>query len=64
LVPECLQDDCNGAALAKAAQSWLDDPVGRQSLQASYVEIHESLRADTAKITLDVLTTLSAALGR
>lgn len=64
LVPECLQDDCNGAALAKAAQSWLDDPEARQSLQASYVEIQESLRADTARITLDVLTTLSATLGR
>ncbi len=63
LVPECLQDECNPAALAAATQAWLDDPVGVQRLQLCCGEIHESLRADTAKITLDVLATLAPSLG-
>lgn len=50
LVPECLQADCEGAQIAAAARPWLDDAAAVERLQARFTEIHESLRADTARL--------------
>ncbi|MFN4117077.1 MAG: lipid-A-disaccharide synthase [Inhella sp.] len=59
-VPECLQDDCEPAAIAAAAQRWLDDAAGVTRLQQCFTELHYSLRADTAQLALDAIAPLLA----
>ncbi|MBB5203762.1 lipid-A-disaccharide synthase [Inhella inkyongensis] len=55
LVPECLQDDCEPEALARAAQAWLDDAAAAQAMRARCREIYDSLKADTATLCCDAI---------
>lgn len=48
VVPELIQDACTPAALAEAAESWLDDPARAQSLRERFEQVHQTLRRDTA----------------
>lgn len=48
LVPELLQDDANGAAIADAVGHWLDEPERRAALRARFSELHDLLRRDAA----------------
>jgi lipid-A-disaccharide synthase len=48
LVPELLQEDVNGAAIADALEAWLDDPAAAGRLAQRFRELHQELRCDAA----------------
>jgi len=48
IVPELIQDAAKPAALATALGVWLDDAQAVTRLEQRFVELHESLRQDTA----------------
>jgi len=55
LVPELLQDDCTPEALAAAALSWLDNPARCEAARARFMEQHQLLRCNTARIATDAI---------
>lgn len=59
LVPECLQDNCTPEALAREAQAWFDGPVRVDAVTRRFHDIHDSLRADTARLTHDAIAQLT-----
>jgi lipid-A-disaccharide synthase len=48
LVPELIQDQANGPAIAHAVQQWFADPQACARLQARFTALHEDLRRDAA----------------
>jgi lipid-A-disaccharide synthase len=48
LVPELIQDEANGPAIAQAVNRWLEDDTAREQLKARFAAMHEELRRDAA----------------
>jgi lipid-A-disaccharide synthase len=48
LVPELIQDEANGPAIARAVSRWLEDDAAREALKARFAAMHEELRCDAA----------------
>jgi lipid-A-disaccharide synthase len=48
VVPELLQDDATPEKLAAAAIAWMEDGDGRKALEDRFMQLHQSLRQDTA----------------
>ncbi len=48
LVPELIQQEANGPAIAAAVADWLDDPQGAEALRKRFSALHETLRRDAA----------------
>ena len=55
IVPEFLQHHAKPAALARAVLEWLDDPARRERTAARFVEMHHSLKRDTARLATDAI---------
>jgi lipid-A-disaccharide synthase len=58
VVPELLQHQATGQALADAALRWLDAPEDVHRLQQQFVQLHHTLRQDTIRCTTQVLSQL------
>ena len=58
LVPELLQDDATPEKLADAAGAWLQDADGRKALEARFMQLHQSLRQDTASRAAEAILPL------
>jgi lipid-A-disaccharide synthase len=59
-VPELLQHEATPQALAAAVVQWLDAPARRDALAARFMEIHQTLRQDTAAKATDAIAQLLA----
>lgn len=64
LVPELIQDEANGSAIANAVSAWLDDADGRRALNARFAAMHDELRCDAAnRAAAAILELLGTAHG-
>ncbi|WAC72739.1 lipid-A-disaccharide synthase [Roseateles sp. SL47] len=61
LVPECLQDDCTGERIAREGLAWLDDAPRRERLRERFIQIHETLRCNTAQRAGDAIAKILGA---
>ncbi|MCH2240661.1 MAG: lipid-A-disaccharide synthase [Aquabacterium sp.] len=61
LVPELLQNDATPERLAHETLAWLDDPARMARVQARFLDIHYTLRQDTAQRAGDAIAQV---LGR
>lgn len=50
IIPEYIQADASVTHLTKALMNYLENPEQVQSLQASYLDLHQSLKRDTAQL--------------
>lgn len=55
LVPELLQQDASAERLARETLGWLDDPARMARVQARFLDIHHTLRQDTARRAGDAI---------
>jgi lipid-A-disaccharide synthase len=55
IVPELIQDEATPESLADAMVRILDDAEGRKALDARFVEMHDSLRQDTAQRVVEAI---------
>ncbi|MDO9234558.1 MAG: lipid-A-disaccharide synthase [Aquabacterium sp.] len=55
VVPERLQHEANPAQLAADVLAWLDQPARAQSVQQRFLELHHTLRRDTARSASDAI---------
>jgi lipid-A-disaccharide synthase len=55
VVPERLQDDANPAQLAADTLAWLDDPARCERVSQRFLELHHTLRRDTARTASDAI---------
>jgi lipid-A-disaccharide synthase len=55
VVPERLQHEANPEQLAKDVLAWLDDPAKSKSVQHRFLELHQTLRRDTARSACDAI---------
>jgi lipid-A-disaccharide synthase len=55
VVPERLQHEANPTQLAADVLAWLDQPARAQSVQQRFLELHHSLRRDTARAATDAI---------
>ena len=55
LVPERLQDDASPEQLAQDVLDWLDHPNRMDAVRERFVEIHHTLRRDTARCASDAI---------
>ena len=55
IVPELIQDDATPTSLADAMVRILDDVDGRKALNARFVEMHRSLKQDTAQRVVEAI---------
>lgn len=55
VVPECLQHEANAEGLAAACLAWLDDPVRCEALERRFLELHLTLRRDTAAAATEAI---------
>lgn len=55
IVPELLQEQATPEALAEATWKALTDTQHRHELESRYVELHQSLRRDTAALATEVI---------
>jgi lipid-A-disaccharide synthase len=55
LVPERIQEEATPSQLAKDVLAWLDQPQRRSALMQRYIDIHHSLRRDTARSASDAI---------
>jgi len=55
VVPERLQQDANPTQLASDVLAWLDDPARSASVQQRFLDLHHTLRRDTAKAATDAI---------
>ncbi|MGQ0597262.1 lipid-A-disaccharide synthase [Aquabacterium sp.] len=55
VVPERLQHEANPAQLASDVLAWLDQPARAQSVQQRFLELHHTLRRDTARAASDAI---------
>jgi lipid-A-disaccharide synthase len=58
VVPELLQHDATPQALAGEVLGWLDAPQRVHALEQHFLELHETLRRDTARRATDAIATL------
>ena len=58
LVPELIQDEANGPAIARAVERWLEDDDARDALKARFAALHEELRCDAAASAADAILEL------
>jgi lipid-A-disaccharide synthase len=63
VVPEFLQDDATVANLSRAALNLYDDIVTRRRLEALFVQMAQSLSADTEALVADAVATELRAAG-
>lgn len=49
VVPELLQDDATPERLTEALLAWLQDPARRAAVEARFMDLHLSLKQDTAR---------------
>ena len=61
LVPELLQHDCTPESLAHAASALLDDAARRHQLQERFMDMHLSLRRDTAALASQAILDMASA---
>lgn len=55
LVPELIQHDCTPERLAQEGLAWLADPARCERVRARFLEQHQLLRRDTAKVAADAI---------
>jgi len=55
VVPELIQDDATPQALAREGLAWLDDPTRVAAVQQRFVQMHHSLRQNTAQKATDAI---------
>lgn len=55
LVPELLQDEVSGSAIAKHVGNWLDQQQQREELRRRFDQLHDLLRKDAANSAADVV---------
>jgi len=55
VVPERLQHDANPTQLASDVLAWLDQPARAQAVQQRFLELHHTLRRDTARSASDAI---------
>lgn len=60
VVPERIQSQATPASLADAVDQWLKHPEQVTKLQATFSQLHESLRADTASIATHAIEKILA----
>jgi lipid-A-disaccharide synthase len=56
IVPEFIQDDATPARLAEAMIAILDDAEGRKRLEARFLDLHRSLKQDTAQKVVEAMS--------
>jgi len=60
VVPELLQEAATPAALAAAVGDWLDNPTKVVALQTHFLQLHQTLQRDTARLATDAIEKLLA----
>ncbi len=60
VVPELLQEAATPPALAAAVGDWLDNPAKVVDLQAHFLQLHQTLQRDTARLATDAIEKLLA----
>ena len=60
VVPELIQAQATPKAIANSVLDWLSDPARVTELKATFSQLHESLRADTASIAAHVIEKILA----
>ena len=60
VVPELLQEAATPSALAAAVGDWLDSPARVADLQAHFLQLHQTLQRDTARLATDAIEKLLA----
>jgi len=60
VVPELLQEAATPSALAAAVGDWLDSPARVVDLQAHFLQLHQTLQRDTARLATDAIEKLLA----
>lgn len=60
VVPELLQEAATPRALAAAVGDWLDNPAKVVDLQAHFLQLHQTLQRDTARLATDAIEKLLA----
>jgi lipid-A-disaccharide synthase len=60
VVPELLQEAATPQALAAAVSDWLDNPAKVVDLQAHFLQLHQTLQRDTARLATDAIEKLLA----
>jgi len=60
VVPELLQEAATPSALAAAVGDWLDNPAKVVDLQAHFLQLHQTLQRDTARLATDAIEKLLA----
>ncbi|WP_395701828.1 lipid-A-disaccharide synthase [Aquabacterium sp.] len=55
VVPELIQDAATPEALARETLAWLDDVSRRQALARRFIDLHHTLRQDTARKATDAI---------
>lgn len=58
VVPELLQEAATPPALASAVGDWLDNPAKVIDLQAHFLQLHQTLQRDTARLATDAIEKL------
>jgi lipid-A-disaccharide synthase len=58
LVPELIQADVNGPAIAAQVQRWLGDAAARQALAQRFADIHRQLRCGAAQSAAQAISQL------
>jgi lipid-A-disaccharide synthase len=58
IVPELIQDDATPMSLADALVRILDDADGRRKLNTRFLEMHRSLKQDTARRVVEAIATV------
>jgi len=60
VVPELLQEAATPVALAAAVGDWLDNPTKVFALQTHFLQLHQTLQRDTARLATDAIEKLLA----
>jgi len=60
LVPELIQDDATPEALAREGLAWLDDAGRVEALVRRFIDLHHSLRQNTARKATDAIAQVLA----
>ena len=63
VVPELLQEDANAENLAQALCNQLQDKEVRRRLERTFLDIHRSLRQDTARLAVEAILPLLKTLA-
>lgn len=58
MIPELVQSDLSGAALAEQVQAWLDNPQRVAALRDDFTRVHEQLRGGASEKAAEAVTAL------